>query len=249
MFFTEINEIKIGRFKNLSEKSNIFHCTSTRRGGVSSGVYSSLNIGFNTGDNDKNVHENRRILLNTLGIDERNLAVPEQIHSANIEVIEKGGFYDKCDGLITDRKGVVLSIQTADCIPLFLFDHKKIIVGLIHAGWRGIQKGIVIKSVDIFTGKFGSNPKHIQCFIGPSIRKCCYQVKENVASHFSNAYIIKGYLDLVSVVKEQLFSKKILKGNVFDSKLCTSCYPEFFYSYRRDNGKTGRMVSLITITG
>jgi len=248
VFFERKGSILVGRFAGLFNNYDVFHCVSTRRGGVSRGEFSSLNLGSNTGDDSESIRANIKIFLSHLNISEKILAIPGQIHSSDISIVKKsGGFYPKCDGLITNKKNVCLSLQTADCVPLFLYAEDKKVIGLVHAGWRGAEKGIAESAVKIMISDFDAKTENIFAYIGPCIRQCCYEIKEDVASYFPNYYINNNYLDLPGFIMDKLFEIGIRKENVEDSGLCTACHSDLFFSYRKSKSHTGRMLSLIMI--
>jgi len=240
-------KVQYFQFGSISRIPGIFHCISTRNTGISKGEYTSLNLGYATGDSENNVAENRRRFFNALNISEGNVAKPGQIHSGTVVNVNAAGTYHDCDGLITGKKGVALSIQTADCMPLFLISTAPACIGLIHAGWRGIEKDIVQQAVSVMMQYFGVKPSGICAVIGPGIRKCCYEIKEDVACYFSDNYLIGNHLDLVTCIADSLIEKGIDPENIEDCNLCTSCSTSYFYSYRKSKGVTGRMMSIIMI--
>jgi len=247
LFFEKKENVFIWQFKSMVNNANVLLCTSTRRGGVSKGEFSSLNLGTNTIDAPNAVGINKNIFFSSLNISDRVIAVPKQIHSSNVLIAEHGGVYSDCDGLITNKRNVCLSIQTADCMPLFLYSEKEHLIGLIHAGWRGAVGGIVKNAINIMIDNFNIDLENINAFIGPCIRQCCYKIKENVASYFPDYYINNDYLNLPEYVKDELINFGVNEGKIEDSELCTSCNKDIFYSYRRDNGRTGRMLSLMML--
>lgn len=152
-----------------------------------------------------------------------------QIHSDNIKIVTEkdiGRRFNSVDGFITDRKNVPVAVFTADCLPVFIFDKVKKIIGLIHAGRIGLMNLIVEKAIDFFVKNFSSNPKNIFVAIGPHIKKCCYG------------------LDLDKIIIKQLLNKGIKKISPID--ICT--HDEKFFSYRRDKTKR-RMISLMMMGG
>lgn len=244
MFFEKVGDIFIGRFAQLFSM-NIQHGFSTRTGGVSHFPYNSLNLGFNTEDQPFNVTKNRKKFFNVVGVSEDNAAVPVQIHGNRVRVITEPGKYPETDGLITSVSQVVLTIQTADCVPVFLFDPVNKVIGLVHAGWQGVYKGIIIKTIHAMVENFNLKTENIMVFLGPSIGPCCYKAGSEVLDKFLSKYIHNGYLDLWSCLYDQLLETGCVSENIHISELCTACNPEWFFSYRRDKGKTGRMLGYI----
>ena len=188
----------------------------------------------------------REVFINHLGAEMDKIAFPVQTHSSNVLYIEKGGEYDNVDGLITRKKNIVLSIQVADCVPVFIYDIKNQVKGLIHSGWRGTADKIISNAIKLFL-KIGSTPQDIKVVIGPSIRKCCYEVGTELVELFDNTCIelleSKLKLDISSQIKLDLKKFKIPEINIFDSNICTYCNLEC-HSYRRE--RTGaRMIALL----
>ncbi len=220
---------------------------STRTGGVSTSPYDSLNLGANTQDDPDSVEENRRRFLSALEITEKDIARPGQVHSTFVRQVYGGGFFPETDGLITDRPGVILSVQTADCIPLFLLDTASPSAGLIHVGWRGAQAGIIDRSLDLMRIRCNADPVKIQAVVGPCIGPCCYAVGPEVVRLFPRTVIIKNHLYLSAFVIGELTKHGLNNDNIHNMDLCTSCKRDLFFSHRRDKGVTGRMMSLLTI--
>ncbi len=227
-----------------------FHFAS-RTGGVSPSPFNSLNLGANLGDIDKNVDQNRNILLNTLGISSGNLVKGEQIHSSNIKVVNKGGSYKASDGFVTEREGLSLAISTADCYPVILYSPPENALAAIHVGRKGAAKGIISKTLGILIDQFLINPEYTISLIGPGICWKCYRVNKKIAAQFDNHVIKKRkdelHLDLPLFIKNELKRGGIKQRNIFSSGICTSCSPDFCFSYRRDAHKTGRHWTIATI--
>lgn len=187
-------------------------------------------------------------LAKSMDFDSDKLAVPGQIHSANVLIIESHGNYPNMDGLVSKSKRIVLSIRVADCIPLFLVDGINCTMGLIHAGWRGTANGIVLEALNKFR-ESGSKLSNLKAVIGPSIRQCCFEIGPEVAVKFSGKFLKSGkydrsFLDLSNALKTQLISFGLDKKSIIDIKRCTCCNQDTFYSYRRDGANTGRMIAI-----
>jgi len=199
-------------------------------------------------NNKHSLQEFHDILFDEYQIDINKIARCNQIHSNHVLYIDKPGLYNDIDGLITNiRNDVILQIQTADCVPIFLYDRKTENIGLIHSGWKGTHNEIVLNALEVLKSD-NSDLRNIMVVLGPFIKSCCFEVKNNVAQYFNSKYIInnedKIYIDLGSKIKDDLLSKGILKNNIFISEICTkddlNCN-----SYRRDSNNSGRMYSLI----
>jgi len=186
--------------------------------------------------------------------------VANQTHSSNIKIIEKDeelgwerleDALSDCDALITNQPNIMLTILTADCVPILLFDPVNKVVAVVHAGWKGTQQEILKKTVEKMQKKFDSNPQKIIAGIAPSIGKCCYEVDWNVAQHFEkvkNAYTQqaeKYMLDLPHINKTQLLEIGLKEENIELSNVCTACEVEKYFSYRKEEGCSGRFMSMI----
>ncbi len=183
-----------------------------------------------------------------LKLDYRKLIIPKQIHSNNVTICTEAGILIDTDGIITNSKDSILSIQVADCIPIFVYDAQKQYIGLIHAGWRGVTSGIVKNSIQQMKN-LGSNPIDIKVLLGPSIRQCCYEVGPEVGQYFEKKYQANGkddrmQLNLQDVVSDKLINLNIQNENIFDVKVCTCCSDQY-YSFRRDGNKAGRMIGMM----
>jgi len=181
---------------------------------------------------------------------ENNLAYSSQVHSNSIAIVESPGRIGEYDSLITNNYGILLAIQVADCLPIYLSDKNKSIIGLIHAGWRGSKLGITRDTISLIKKDFHVSPTDIIIFIGPSIRSCCYEVGEEVAKKFDNKHLIRNsnnhyYLDLVDVNLEQLKIAGLKNHNIRIDERCTSCSKGILHSFRRDGKRAGRNVCFI----
>lgn len=247
MFFQRLNPLFIGRFAKLFHDSVFGHAFSTRRGGVSSTPFDSLNLGYRTADLPKYVRENRERFFHALGTTADSAAIPEQVHGRHVVYVRESGEISRTDGLITDIPGLHLIVQVADCVPVFLIDNLNRAVGLLHAGWRGTQEGIVQSGIRRMTEHFGTRPEEIRVFLGPSIGACCYVVGQEVADHFPDHTDQDGHLDLCGAVKQLLVREGIPDRAVVTSGLCTSCHSDWFFSHRGSGGRTGRMMASVWI--
>lgn len=187
-------------FPVLSDISFITHGFSTRLGGISSGIFSSLNLGSGSSpykDSPDNIRENLIRISDSIGVDPNSLVISDQVHKTDIRLVDyrdKGkGFsvprdYKEIDGLITNTPGITLVTKYADCVPLFFVDPIKKAIGLSHSGWKGTVNRIGYKTVYEMSKAFGSNPKDIIAVIGPSICMDCYEVGEEVALEFERTF-------------------------------------------------------------
>jgi len=186
-------EVEYLTFPLLSAQPGITHAFSTRRGGVSQGIYASMNLSFTRGDEEQRVRENFRRVAATLGTDVSHMVCTFQTHTTNIRraypadggkgiVCERG--YTDVDGLVTDAKDLCLVCFFADCVPLYFFDREHGAIGLAHSGWRGTVAGMGRCMVERMEQEFGTRPQDLVAAVGPSICRDCYEVSEEVAVQF-----------------------------------------------------------------
>ena len=192
----------------------------------------------------------RSDVAESLGYNRGSLAIPKQTHSTNVQWINSSGEFENCDGLITDNPNIVLSLQTADCIPIFLYDSVTGLRGLVHAGWRGVVGGIASNAIELML-KYHSVVNDIQVLLGPSICKDCFEVGVEVADQFDGNFVTTGknekyFASLHDQVKSQLLKYKIDKKNIHKSTTCTFENKECC-SYRRDGKNAGRMYSFLGV--
>ncbi len=223
---------------------------STRRGGVSNGPFSSLNLGRSTADDAHNVEHNRRLFFDELNVEAEQLVFPQQVHSAHAEIASTPGVVANCDALITATPGLYLTIQTADCFPVFLYEADKGVVALIHSGWRGTAASICSNTIAKMVEAFGCRPEKMLAAIGPGITQKNYQVDEKTAAQFSGDHLLPdgpGHyrLDVRGAIVRQLVDAGLPLSRIEIDERCTFENKELFYSYRRDGQESGRMMGVL----
>lgn len=217
---------------------------STRRGGVSEGIFASLNVGKRTGDEPERVVENRARLCREIEIDPARATMARQLHGAVARRAEPNGLLSEdldlpeCDALWSEEPGQGMLLVTADCLPIALAreDGERPGLALIHAGWRGLLAGVVESTVRAL-GR-GS----IKAALGPAIGPCCFEVSDEVAAHFRRQFgreVASGRKVNLWLAAERALAKAGCES-VERIEICTSCHPELFFSHRRDQGHTGR---------
>jgi len=241
-------------FKNLSN-ANLCHHLVTQK--ERNSPY-SFSLALHTQENPQQILENRKALQQHFP--NMYFIVANQTHSANIHIVTKKesvgweseqSSIENCDALISNQKGIMLTILTADCVPILLLDPINQVVAAIHAGWRGTEQEIVLKTVKKMQEVFNSNPKEIVAGIAPSIGTCCYEVDWNVAKHFKeikDAYTQqddKYMLNLPLINKKQLLNIGLQEEKIELSNICTACEVEHYFSYRKEQGCSGRFMSMI----
>jgi len=223
---------------------------TTRHGGISPKPFDSLNLGTNTGDDPSNILLNRKLLCRSIGIDPVSLVTAEQVHGIKIFHATTGGQYSGYDAFITNQKDLFLGILTADCFPVLIYDRKNKAAGAAHAGWKGAAENISGMTVEAMKKQFGTSPSDCLVWIGTGISGKEYEVGREVASRFDSRYLNPSrdgrfLLDLASVNLDQMLETGIPPASVATSPFCTVRNNSDFFSYRKQGGTTGRMISLI----
>lgn len=194
-------------------------------------------------------------LIKRISLEERQIIIPQQVHGNGCVVIKKGERLKrkyKADALLTNRKDVFLTVSVADCLPIFVVEPKRKVVGLIHAGWHGTLLGIVPETVRKAKNEFGCEPQDLTVLFGPAIQKCCYEISEAVAILFDDDCLIRGShqkpkLDLIKANLKQFLNCGVKREKVLVTNACTYCNKDVFHSFRRDGEKAGRMIAFIGI--
>jgi len=247
------------RFKHLSDASGCIHAVTMR----ADDAPCDLSLALHTGEPASQIVANRRRIALELDPQEQMCFVlADQTHSDHIRIVtetESRGWdvresaIPDTDALITDRKGMMLGILTADCVPILLYDPVLGVVAAVHAGWKGTRAQIVAKCVGKMMEHFGCNPSDILAGVGPAIGSCCYEVGAEVAEHFldiegsAHKRGEKYMLDLSYINKYQLIGAGLAEAQIEMSGICTACDTDHFFSYRKEQGCSGRFLSLIGI--
>ena len=258
----KLDSLQVWFFENLLRYQGVGHFISTRAGGHSSSPYDSLNLSFNVGDTPEKVRKNRKQLAEAIGISLNSVTTAKQIHDDCVKVVSKelrgkgsvdyDGAIDSTDAMVTNIPKTCLMILLADCVPLVFYDPSKEVIGLAHAGWKGTLRFIAKNTIKSLQEHFGSSAQDIVVGIGPSIGPCCYQVGEEVVSQVEQVFGTaqhfvrnrsadgKRYLDLWQANLKQLLDAGIPEENIEMAGTCTCHHPNVFFSYRHEQGKTGR---------
>ena len=242
------------------------HGFSTRTGGVSKGIFASLNLGMSRGDDAEKVKENYRRFFASCGIAEIPFVCGKQVHGNHVMIVDANNArpaygYEtlyEADGYVTATPGVPLVVFTADCIPLLLADEKNRVVAAVHSGWRStvadIEKVAVKKMLEC-----GAEMEQIHACVGPAIGKCCFEVGPEVidavnallctdeCSLYTQKENEKYMLDLKGVLKKCLLRTGISEENIEVITDCTMCLPERYWSHRYTNGERGSQAAVIMI--
>jgi polyphenol oxidase len=209
---------------------------TTRIGGVSDGVYASLNLTRGTGDDPERVEENRRLVCESLGLPYEHLAFNRQVHSPTVHRAGPGTRGEPGDGLWTDEPLVPLLAMSADCLPIAIVRTTgPRAIAVLHAGWRGLSEGVVSAGVKALSDD--SSQSSFAAVVGPAIGPCCYEVGPEVSGLFDDDLTVDGKLDLWSAAERALRAAGVERVERVD--LCTRDYPQLFFSHRRDGRARG----------
>ncbi len=216
-----------------------------------SGSVPGLNLGYNTAAGPAEVDRNFDVLCDHLGWKRDHLAIAEQVHSSNIEVVTKPGVYKECDGLITTVPGLALGIRVADCAAVLVADVQQGVAGAFHAGWKGAAGNIMPKGLELMIHK-GGEPNNFLVFISPCITQKNFEVGEEVAEQFPDQFVDrnsydKPHVDLAGFIYQQILTMGVLKENIELTEECTVENSRFF-SFRRERERAGRMLGAIKLT-
>jgi len=263
-----------GKFNTFPDDVAI-HGISARLGGVSQTPYASLNMGLHVGDDPAAVRENRQRFLAMLGLKAARICTPEQVHGDVIDrvgtaemgrgALEYADAIKGCDALITNEPGVPLMLCFADCTPILFIDPVHHAVGIAHGGWKGTVSRIAAKTVQRLADEFGTQPEDLLVGIGPSIGPECFEVGEEVADAFRDTFgayeqVIISYGDnlpdgerprphvnLWEANRVQLLEAGVPAANIDVAGVCTCCQNKWYFSYRAEQGRTGRLAAVIAL--
>ncbi len=264
----ETGEFPFLSFPLLEETGMVKHCFTTRQGGVSQGIFASLNLSFSRGDDREAVEENFRRVSQVLGTRYEDFVLTDQTHTTNVRRVgkedagkgltrERG--YADVDGLITNEPGLTLSTFFADCVPLYFADTKNCAIGLSHSGWRGTVGRMGRATLEAMRREFGTEPEHVVCAIGPSICQDCYEVSQDVAEQFMQEFpghrqeILtdkgngKYQLDLWRANEIVLLEAGIRKEHLSVTDICTCCNPRELFSHRASQGRRGNLGAFLSL--
>ena len=208
----------------------------TRLGGTSEPPYDSLNVSKKVGDDPRAVDENLSTIRNAMDL--RPAAWVRQVAGDNVVRVSEPGFAGMADALVTAKPDLCLSVAVADCVPVALVGERD--VGMVHSGWRGTLAGVAGRAANSLGGD------RVQAYIGPSIRRCCYEVSEELAALFAAKFgegVVSGrHLSLQDAIRVDLEWAGV---EVNDLGLCSGCRPDLFYSHRKEGPLTGRNLASV----
>lgn len=191
--------------------------------------------------------------------DAKDIIYLKQIHSdkiLNYTCNDENIKDEEGDAIITNEKNIIIGVFTADCVPIILIDEEKEVMAAIHSGWRGTFESITLKTIEKMKSEFNTNEMNIKAYIGPHIRKCCYEISEELKSNFiekkktiSKEELFDGNnLNLESCIVDDLKKAGVKEYNINSLNLCTHCNDDIkLHSYRKSQGSYGRMFSFIIL--
>ncbi len=240
------------------QASGVVAAVSTRIGGVSEGAYRAMNPSLSSGDDPARVEENRRRLVLAIGASGWPVATAHQVHGKAVHVVATPpelawgqGISPRADALVTALPGVLLALVVADCVPILLRAPAGRGVAVVHAGWRGSAAGVTEAAVRELCRLTGAAADDLEAAIGPAIGPGCYPVgpevrQEILLNHpWALAETADGRLDLPTLQRKILEREGLKPKSVLTSGLCTRCWPDLLFSYRRDGRASGRMAAII----
>ena len=248
--------------------NDVPHGFSTRKGGVSPAPWDSLNLRPGQGDGPEKLRENYRRFFAVLGLDETRAVLSQQTHTANIRTVtaEDAGKgllrprdYTDVDALITNVPGLPLTVFSADCGTVLLYDPVHQAIGAVHAGWRGCAAGIVEKTVAAMGAAYGRRPAELLAALGPCIGPCCFETHddvpsamvqrlgEDILSHCVPLAHGKFSVDLKGIIHWQLTQAGLADGHVDTLSLCTACHPELYWSHRKMGDQRGNHAAMLQL--
>lgn len=237
--------------KIFSAFPNLIAAQSKRIGGVSKGDFNSLNLGLNTEDLEQHVEQNRKLFFSALSIKEENLASSYQVHGNEILIAHEAQRATGYDAVITNKINLFVAVTIADCTPVLIYDTRTHTVAAIHAGWRGTASKIVERTLNEMQKSFSTNGADCFAYIGTCISKNAFEVGNEVAEQFDNTFVHfnetkqKHYIDLKAANLQQLQQFGIPHSQIEIAETCTVLNNDSYFSYRKENGKTGRMLAVI----
>lgn len=256
-------------FPALEKTGFVSHLFSTRLGGVSKGIFSTMNLSYTRGDSREAVDENFRRIAAVMGRSVEDFVCSDQTHTVHIRKVTetdrgKGVIcqkdYTDVDGLITNVPGIVLTTFYADCVPLFFVDTRHRAIGLSHSGWKGTVGRIGLHTLQAMNKAYGTDASDVVAAIGPSICGECYEVGSDVAKQFINAFsqdtlpcILsekgngKFLLDLWEANRLIFLEAGIQEENISVTDICTCCNPDYLFSHRASAGKRGNLGAFLSI--
>lgn len=256
-------------FPLLEKTGLVKHGFSTRMGGVSEGIFSSMNLSFHRGDKEECVRENFRRMAEALKTHTEHMVFSDQTHTTNVRVVTKEDRgkgihkpldYQDIDGLVTNEREIMLVTVYADCVPIYLVDTKHKAIGLCHSGWRGTVGKISQETLRMMKESFQTEAKDVVAAIGPSICQDCYEVSEDVVlevvKSFGREYMGelayekengKYQLNLWRANELALLQAGVPEHQIQTTDICTCCNSRYLFSHRATAGRRGNLAAFLEL--
>lgn len=264
-----VGEVLYLEYPLLQKTGLVYHGFSTKVGGVSEGIWESMNLSFSRGDDKASVEENFKRIAKAIGVEAEDLVFAAQTHTINVRKVgmeDRGkGFskmldYSDVDGLITNEPGICLTTFYADCVPLFFVDPVHKAIGLSHSGWRGTVNRMGQATLQKMKDEYGTDPSDVVAAIGPSICQDCYEVSEDVISVFQESFDKKHWnalfyqkengkyqLDLWKANEIILVEAGVKIDNIAVTNVCTNCNSDLLFSHRATKGQRGSLAAFMAL--
>lgn len=242
------------------ESLDVRHAVFSRHGGVSPEPWNSLNVGGSVGDDIENVRENRLRSFDALNCKPESMFDVWLVHSADVVHAESptpvGVDVQKADIVLTNKPELTLYMRFADCVPIMVYDPKKHVIGISHAGWMGTLNDVAGVTVNSMREKYGSNPSDIVACVGPSIGPDHYEVGDNVIQQAKQVFgkdadiVLRPHNSSIHFdlwKANQLLLQRAGVEQIEIAGVCTACHTDDWFSHRAEKGKTGRFGALISL--
>lgn len=268
-YLMEKEGVSFLQYRSLEHTGIVHHGFSTRLGGVSKGIYESMNLSFSRGDDSECVMENYRRFAKAIDVEFGSIVTSDQTHTVNVRRVGKTDCgsgvthprdYSDVDGMITNEAGVTLATFYADCVPLFFVDPVHHCIGLSHSGWRGTKDKMGLVTVEAMRREFGTESDELITAIGPSICQECYEVSEDVIMEFSESFDCrlhdrlfyrkengKYQLDLWEANVQVLLEAGVSPERIERPNICTCCNDKLLFSHRATKGKRGNLGAFLAL--
>ena len=265
----QVGDVLYLSYPLLEQTGIVNHGFSTRIGGVSEGIFSSMNLSFSRGDDEASVRENFKRMAEAIGVEPNSLIFAAQTHTTNVRKVTAGDKgkgilypldYQDVDGLITNEHGICLTTFYADCVPLFFIDPVHKAIGLSHSGWRGTVGKMGQETLRRMKEEYGTDAKDVIAAVGPSICQDCYEVSEDVIDKFKEAFDEKYWSELFYKKENNKFQLNLWKANeiilleagvhrenIAVTNVCTNCNSDVLFSHRATKGQRGSLAAFMAL--
>ena len=257
----QVGDVLYLSYPLLEQTGIVNHGFSTRIGGVSEGIFSSMNLSFSRGDDEASVRENFKRMAEAIGVEPNSLIFAAQTHTTNVRKVTAGDKgkgilypldYQDVDGLITNEPGICLTTFYADCVPLFFIDPVHKAIGLSHSGWRGTVGKMGQETLRRMKEEYGTDAKDVIAAVGPSICQDCYEVSEDVDEKYWSELFYKKenrkfQLNLWKANEIILLEAGVQKENIAITNVRTNCNSDMLFSHRATKGQRGSLAAFMAL--